>query len=158
MSLEARQALVAKLIFQDEHNGTAEPTQRADLLDPALTDTGLIALLLDVVNAGFIFEVTAVRRDHHDDGPNGHAGGRGADGWPLNSRTEGDWVDAASPHFADFLEVLARSPWRFQVGLAGSANTEANMTAALAGPNSVPGQTAFVDSGGDHVHCGSIVG
>ena len=76
MSHEARKRLCDKLIFQKD-------SQRADLLDTTRTNSGLIALMLDVDT--FHFEVTSVRSDHHDDGPRGHAGGRALDGWPLNT-------------------------------------------------------------------------
>lgn len=139
MSIAARQKLCDRLVFQKD-------SQRADLLDPARTDSGLIALMLDVDT--FHFEVTAVRSDHHDDGANGHAGGRALDGWPLNGPTPGDYMDETSPHFADFLETLADSPWVYQIGLGGAARTEANFRAA--------GPKGFDDNDQDHIHAGSV--
>lgn len=160
MSTPTREALVAKLFFKDEHDGTATPTFRKDLLmewtPTEGTDSGLIALLLDLVNAGHYFEVTMVRTGHHNDGPNGHnPGGRGVDGWFLNGPTQGDWMDASSPHFADALETLAASPWRFQVGLAGTSWTPANL-AAIGGQVALDTGAAFQDTGADHVHAGSV--
>ena len=151
-----REALCAWLVFKDEHDGTASPTQRADLLDSGWTDSGLVAFLLDIKNAGFYFEVTSVRRDHPSvDGPNGHnPGGRGVDGWPLNTPTHGDYMPATSPHFADFLEAAAASAWRFQIGLGGSSDTPANL-AAIGGQAAVDAGTAFQDNATEHVHLGS---
>jgi hypothetical protein len=148
MSVEARQALVSSLVFQDEHNGTATPTQRGDLLDPSLTDSGLVALLDDVLALHPFFEVTSVRRDHPtDDGPNGHRGGKAIDGWPLRSQTPGDYADAEGPEMTATLEAAARSSWLYQVGLGGLADTPGN--AAIAG------RTCFCDNQFDHVHLGA---
>lgn len=143
MSTAARQQLVAKSFFQAD-------SQKSDLMDTSLTTTQLIALLLDVVNAGFILEFTAVRTDHSDDSGLGfhcHAHGFCADLWPLASPIAGDYLDASDPRFQRFLEAAAKSRWLYQIGLAGSAWTTAN--AAAAGP------TVFKDDGADHVHLGA---
>ncbi len=143
MSIEARTDLCDRLFFQ-------AASQRSDLLDPNATQTQLIAFLLDMVNAGFFLEVTAVRSDHHDDSALGlhcHAHGYCADVWPLNTPKAGDYMDATSVHFQDFLEVAAASPWRYQIGLAGSAQTAENRAAA--------GSSCFDDDGADHIHVGA---
>lgn len=143
MSIQAREQLVAASFFQRD-------SERTDLLDPNMTNTGLIALLLDVVNAGHILEFTAVRSDHSDDSGLGfhcHAHGFCADLWPLNSPEAGDYMDATSPYFAAFLRDVAKSTWLYQIGLAGSAYTTANVAAA--------GPTVFHDDGADHVHLGA---
>lgn len=150
MSAAARAALCGRLIFQDEHDGTEEPTQRADLLDEALTQTGLIALLqgLEAAVPGVTLEITAVRRDHRDDSADGlhcHANGYCADFWPATA--PGAYVDAQDPRFARLLAAGAASPWLWQLGLAGSAWTPQNEAAA--------GATAFHDTGDDHVHAGA---
>lgn len=150
MSLLARQQLVnsGRLIFQN-------PDQQAqDLLDPTVTQTELIAMLVYLTRE-FYIEVTAVKTDHRNDaGLNPtppyigtHAGGWAVDGWPLNSKTAGDWMDQNSEAFRDFLGAVAQGPFYFQTGLAGSAFTDANMVAA--------GKAAFHDDGGDHVHIGT---
>lgn len=146
MSIGARSLLCERLVFQ-------RPTvQQADLMDPERTETGLIALLLMLTEAkGWHLEVTAVRGDHHDDSALGlhcHANGYAIDLWPLVDGTQGNYYDADSPHFADFLRDVASSPWLYQVGLAGTANTETNRAAA--------GRTVFPDDGADHIHLGSI--
>jgi hypothetical protein len=131
------------LIFQDE-------SQQTDLLDIQKTKTELIALLLDIVNAGFILEITAVKSDHHDDsalGEHCHFNGFCADLWPLNSNNPGDYMDASDPRFRKFLSTAAASVWLYQIGLAGSADTPANKEAA--------GSTVFDDDGADHVHLGA---
>lgn len=144
MSIQARQSLVASghLVFQDG-------TQKGDLLNPNTTQTELIAALIYLtIHCGHYIEITAVRSDHHDDGPHGHAGGYAADCWPLDSAAAGDYMDATAEGFADFLEDAAKMPFYYQIGLAGEANTAANLAAA--------GPGAFVDMGADHVHLGTI--
>jgi len=145
MSLEARQALVDSpfTIFQAE-------SQRTDLLDPAMTQTGLIALLGGLVAKQYFILFTAIRSDHHDDSALGlhcHANGYCADCWVNNSASAQDYADAMAPRFEIFLESAAASPWIFQIGLAGSAWTPTNVAAA--------GETCFEDDGGDHIHLGA---
>ena len=143
MSIQAREKLVVQLVFQRD-------SQSTDLLDVNLTQTELIALLLDLTNKGWHIEITAVRSDHSDDsalGLHSHANGYCADLWPLASATPGDYLDASSASFRLFLADAADSSWLYQIGLAGSANTPENMAAA--------GPTAFADDGADHVHLGA---
>lgn len=144
MSQEARQELVSLLVFQSS-------VEKGDLLDPNRTQTQLIALLLDLAKGkGWHIEITAVRTDHHDDSALGlhcHANGYAADCWPLASATPGNYLDAGDPRFANFLKDAAASSWIYQIGLAGSAYTSANMAAA--------GSNAFQDDGADHVHLGA---
>lgn len=150
MSMQARDALVNGPNTKFQRN-----TQRTDLLNPNLTQTDLIALLLALVAKGHIILFTAVRTDHHDDSGLGrppeyvgtHAHGWAADVWPLNSPDPTDYIDAGDPRFAQFLEDAAASPWLHQIGLAGTADTPANRAAA--------GATVFSDDGADHVHLGS---
>jgi hypothetical protein len=142
VSIQARQELIKKLVFQKD-------SQRSDLLDPALTQTSLIALLLDVARY-FTVEITAIRSDHHDDsalGPHSHAAGYAVDLWPLRSYKASDYVDADDQSFRLFLQTVARCPWLAQIGLAGSADTLENRLSS--------GSTVFGDSGGDHVHLGA---
>jgi hypothetical protein len=140
MSQQARQYLVSKLFFQDD-------TQQSDLLDENLTQTDLIALLIELVNKGHHLELTAVRSDHADDSALGlhcHANGYCADMWPLTGPTAGAWLDAGDPYFQEFLQDAAASQWLFHIGLAGSAWTSDNVASA--------GSTVFQDDGADHVH------
>ena len=145
MSQEARTALVASpnTIFQDD-------TQRADLDDDQVTQTGLIALLTELVGKGHILEFTAIKTDHHDDSNLGlhcHFNGYCADLWPLASATAGDYLDAGDPRFQAFLKDVDDSIWTYQIGLAGTAWTSANAVAA--------GDAVFHDDGADHVHIGA---
>jgi len=142
MSIQAREQLCDRLIFQRD-------SQRSDLMDPDMTNTDLIALMLDVTKNVY-WEVTAVRSDHHDDsglGLHSHANGYCLDGWPLNSKTAGDYMDPDSLSFEAALRFARNSSWLYQIGLAGTADTEPNREAA--------GPTVFSDSGADHVHLGA---
>jgi hypothetical protein len=144
MSMQARQKLVDSLIFQDG-------IQATDIMDPSKTKTQLIALLLELVDKGWHLEVTAVKSDHHNDSALGeycHYNGYCADVWPLNSATPGDYIDASSPKFQQFLRDAATSPWLHQIGLVGDgADSPENFAAA--------GPTAFQDDGGAHIHLGA---
>lgn len=143
MSLETREKLCQRLVFTDA-------SQQSDLLDPNLTNTDLIALLLDATAHGEVLGITAVRSDHSDDSALGfhcHAHGFCADCWPMNSRTPGDWMSATDPLFAAWLARVSQSLWLHQIGLAGTAWTQANVDAA--------GSTVFHDSGADHIHLGA---
>ena len=151
MSVQEREELVNSphTLFQNE-------SQREDLLDPSKTDSGLVALLHHLcVQNGWNVEFTAIRSDHHDDSglnptpphEGTHAAGFAADLWPLASDTSGDYLDADDPKFAQFLENVRDAPYVRQIGLAGSAQTDANRTAA--------GDKVFDDDGADHVHIGA---
>lgn len=145
MSIEAREALVASpnTFFQAD-------SQRSDLLDPAITQTYLIALLTALVEKDHILEFTAVKSDHHDDsalGEHCHFNGYCADLWPLASEKAGDYLDANDPRFQAFLRDVDASTWLYQVGLAGSAWTSENAVAA--------GGKVFHDDGADHIHLGA---
>ena len=143
MSIQARQELCSKLVFQ-------HASQKADLLDVNKTQTQLIALLLGLTNMGWHIEITAVRSDHSDDSGLGfhcHAHGFCADLWPLANATPGNYIDANEPKFAQFLHDASISPWLYQIGLAGSAWMQTNVDAA--------GPTVFADSGPDHIHLGA---
>jgi hypothetical protein len=142
VSIEAREALVdsPQTIFQRD-------SQRSDLLDPTITQTGLIALLADLISKGWFIEFTAVKTDHHDDSALGlycHFNGFCADCWPLASANAGDYLDATDPRFVAFCADIAIAIDLFQVGLAGTAWTPKAIAAA--------GPTCFHDDGADHVH------
>jgi hypothetical protein len=145
MSIEARRALV-----NHPHTFFQAQSQRDDLLDPSITQTGLIALLTDLVNKGHIIEFTAVKSDHHNDSGLGlhcHWNGYCADCWPLASAKAGDYLEAGDPRFTKFCHDAGFDPYEYQEGLAGSAYTHANVIAA--------GSGVFRDNGGDHIHLGS---
>ena len=146
MSQAARIALVAKLVFQDD-------SQKSDLLNEQLTSTNLIAALTSLVDAGHHIEVTAVRSDHHDDGPGPglHAGGYAVDCWPLADATPGNYLDPGTQAFRDFLAACAKAPDRMQVGLGGAAYSAANVAATGL---SLDDASVFHDDDEDHVHLG----
>jgi hypothetical protein len=136
-------------------------SQSADLLDPAKTQTCLIAYLSDLITQyGHHIQVTAINTDHPswDGGPTGrgHNAGCALDGWPLSSATANDYVDASAAEFQQFLQHAAASQPLYQIGLQGNgagdptnyADSPANFAAA--------GPTAFEDHGtGPHVHLGA---
>lgn len=129
-------------------------SQVSDLLDQSLTDSNLIAAIQYILAGGFAFEFTAVRSDHHDDGPTGHAGGLAFDGWPLASNAAGDYLDAASDRFKAFLAHVATFPGLYQLGLAGTAYSAANVNASWLPEDFAKDPCVFHDDGADHVHVG----
>lgn len=151
MSQEARDAICAPgsgVFFQID-------ACRTDLLDANLTDSNLIALLQYLTDKGHFVELTMVRTGHRDDGPNGHAGGKAFDCWPLKTATKDDWLDASDPRFAAFLADLGAFPGMRQLGLADTADTEANRkSTGLPYEDWNARATCFSDQGDDHVHAG----
>lgn len=146
MSIATRQWVVDHLKLQKGLGST----QETDLMNPDLTHTELIALLQGLLQQGFFIEITSVRSDHSDDtglGEHSHGNGWCVDCWPLASFTAADYLDASDPRFQAFLKACAASPWLYQIGLAGSADTNANHVAA--------GPTVFSDDGADHIHLGA---
>lgn len=159
MSLTARQAVVAypHTFFAEGPHGEI---QRADLLDPTKTDSNVIALIQYLLDRGHIIGFTAIRSDHHDDSNlnptpphvGTHAGGFGVDCWPLNSPNAGDWV--AADGLKPFLADAAAFPGIYQIGLAGTSDTEENREATGL-PYEVPQRPdCFSDGGADHIHLG----
>ena len=144
MSLQARQALV------DSPNLKTNAIQRADLLDPTKTQTGLIQLLTTIcIDKGIIFQCTAIKSDHHDDSGLGlhcHFNGYCADGWFLKSHTLDDWMDASDPRFQANLKECGILD--YQTGLGGSAYTHADVVAV--------GRGVFSDGDQDHLHLGAL--
>jgi hypothetical protein len=153
MSEAYRQQLIAspKTVFQDE------TAMHADLQNDE-TAGGTFSQM--VAHAGYMvfvkgwpIEFTMIRTGHHDDVVPGTSGvgthwlGWAYDCWPLASNTPGDYLDAGDPRFEQFLKDAAGAPYLFQIGLAGSADTETNRAAA--------GTTVFSDDGPDHVHFGT---
>jgi hypothetical protein len=148
-SSQTRQWVAARLFYQDS-------TQKSDILDPNKTQTELIAALQSLLKKGYHIELTAVNSDHHDDtnlNPTPpycgvHAHGWAVDCWPLNSATPGDWVDASTHIFRQFLVDISKVPFYMQTGLVGDgADSAANFQAA--------GPGAFQDDGGAHIHIGT---
>lgn len=166
MSIEARESLVknSHLIFQP---GSYYDAMQEDLLaigTPGTTYTGtqttLIALLQYLIDKGHILELTMVQTGHHDDGVNGHAGGCAADCWPLESSTEGDWLDAGDQRFQQFLYDIGKFAEAYQTGMVGDgSDSDTNFHYAAKGYQErgayVDGVSTFQDSGGAHVHMGA---
>lgn len=149
MSQATRDALVQLLVFQDI-------SQKTDLQNDTLTQTGLIEMLMYLAQKGHHMEITAVKSDHHDDSALGqycHFNGYCVDLWPLGSAKAGDYLDATNPFFQAFLKDVDASPVLWQVGLAGSAYTATNVACISPGPGRA---RVFEDDGGDHVHIGCI--
>ena len=144
MNDDGRKLLASLLIFQNDG-------ERSDILDPRKTQDDLCGMLLWLVyDRGYCFEVTAANSDHSNDlrlGPHGHTGGYAVDGWPLNSRKPGDYMDENSDAFAQFIQDCDQAPHRYQIGLGGSADTWRNERAG--------GPSVFSDNGSDHVHLGT---
>ena len=151
MSLAARQAIIAldntKVFFQNPD------TQKADLLNPDMTDSNLIALIQFLIDRGHILEFTAIRSDHHVDGYNGHnPGGKAFDCWPLGSAIAGTYLDASA--LKPFLADVAAFSGLYQLGLAGTAYTADNVAATGLIENFAANPCVFHDEGADHIHCG----
>jgi hypothetical protein len=133
----------------------SDDCERDDLRDITRTDTNLIALIEHLLSCGHIIHFTSIRCDHHDDGPNGHAGGFAFDCWPLKTPTADDWLDATDVDFQGFLHDVGDFGGIFQIGLAGSADTPTNRSSTgLPYEEWDAPSTVFSDQGGDHVHCG----
>jgi hypothetical protein len=127
------------------------PNGKSDLLDGNKTQDALILLLEYLIAGGWHFEITSVNTDHPDDADLGthchNPCGFAVDGWPLTGPTPGAWLDAGDAYFQAFLTYMAGCPSLHQIGLAGTAQTAANTTAA--------GPTVFNDAGADHIHFGA---
>ena len=145
MSQQARNWLISH-----PHTVFQRDSQRQDLRDPSVTKTELIALLIELIQKGHIILFTAIKSDHHADNDLGfhtHENGFCADVWPLNSTEATDFVNANESKMTDFLADGARSSWLYQIGLAGTADTVLDRSAA--------GSTVFSDDGADHIHLGT---
>lgn len=132
-----------QLFFQDD-------TQSTDLMNSAITQDCLIDFLLELLSNGFHIELTAVKTDHHDDSDLGfhcHFNGFAVDCWNLVDATPGNYVDASTETFRNFLSTAASNKYLYQIGLAAEADIPANHVAA--------GPTSFSDDGGSHVHFGA---
>ena len=144
-----REALVnsANILFQDD-------TQRSDLLDPSKTQDNLIKALWYLTRADFIM-ITAVNTDHGDDrnlGVHCHRNGYCADLWPvyINDATH-TWTYYDAADLAPFLQRMANTPYVREIGLAGTAYNQRNMTAAQYQGKVLD---VFHDDGADHIHLG----
>lgn len=142
MSDAVRENLAVKLQF-------ADAAGRNDILDPAMTDTWLVALLQDLSNRCVDpILVTSVRSDHADDsalGEHGHARGWAADLWIA------DWKSVGDARITDLLIAIAACPYVWTVGLGGMAREYDTPTSAIAWP--VDGKfVVFDDNDQDHVH------
>jgi hypothetical protein len=146
MSMDARLEIVESPL------NVLTSSQRCDLLDPAKTNSELIALIQYLNAGGFTIGFTAINSDHHYDGPTEHSAGLAFDGWPKNLATGGGWLDDIAPYLAH----LGKFPRLRNVGLAGSAYTPGNLKALgllwTPYPENPPFPVAFHDNGGDHIH------
>lgn len=143
-----RQELVnsANVLFQDD-------TQRSDLLDPSKTQDNLVKALWYLTRADFVM-ITAVKTDHSDDsdlGTHCHFNGYCVDLWPVYiSDTLHKWSYYPPTGLTPFLQRMASTPYVVEIGLAGSAYIQANITAAQHGRV----LDVFHDDGADHIHMG----
>jgi hypothetical protein len=115
VSLETRQRLV-----DDPRLVLAHHSQRADLLDPELTNTWLVEFLLRLLDAqDHPLLITAVRTDHTP-GTYHNPPGRGVDLWHA------DWASVGDERIVDVMHaagIVAASgePTLVEVGLSGTA-------------------------------------
>jgi hypothetical protein len=115
MSIETRQKLVddARLVLTHH-------SQRADLLNPELTNTWLVEFLLRLLDEQeHPLLITSVRSDH-DPGTYHNPPGRGVDLWHA------DWSSVGDDKIVDIMTAAGRiassySPGLVEVGLSGSA-------------------------------------
>lgn len=133
--------LVHALVFENK-------TDLADILNPNKTHDNLIHLLIELVNKKYVLGITCVNTLHHDDsslGEHCHRNCWAIDLWPMNSHKAGDWMDASTHNFRQFLKDVAACKFYCQTGLVGDgADSPENFLAA--------GPKAFQDDGGAHVH------
>lgn len=114
MSIETRQKLV-----DDPRLVLTHQSQRADLLDPDLTDTWLVQFLLTLIEtAGHPIMVTAINSDHAPGTYHGDA--RGVDLWHA------DWAAVGDEKVVDVMLAArdidcAGEPALVEVGLSGDA-------------------------------------
>lgn len=136
MSKETREEVANALAYKNE------PVQKADLLDPTITSTYLIAILQDAIpRAKHKILVTAICSDHHNDGPNGHAGGYCIDIWNA------DWQTFGDHGVVDVIQACVDSKYCWSIGLAGVAQQWAHEVKWPPGPF-----YWFMDAGADHIH------
>jgi hypothetical protein len=142
LSIETRQALV-----DDPRLVLSNDKQRADLLDPNLTDTWLVEFLIELLDTqAHPILITALNTDH--DPGTYHELGRGVDLWHADWETVGD---AAIVDVLDAAAIIGTegSPALVEAGLSGTA---ADYVDYVAWPMTTD---VFVESYGDeneHVH------
>ena len=126
-------------------------TQRDDLMTDRTQQTLIRALW--AITRGFPIMITACVTDHSDDtalGKHCHHNGYCVDCWPIYVPRGSDWsyYDPASMDFRIFLRYVSNAPFVREIGLAGSAWSNQNMTAALLCKD------VFHDDGEEHIHIG----
>jgi hypothetical protein len=147
MSMEMREWVVnhPHTHFSDEIS------DHADLLDPTITQTNLIAMIVNLLNLNHIIYFTAIKSDHSDDGYLGlncHYNGYCIDCWPMVTDAPGDYYNVSDLGFLSFLQDASNDPHYYQIGLTPDCyNSE---TTAVAGDN------VYLDDGASHVHIGVI--
>ena len=141
MSIETREALV------NDSRLVIDATQRADLLDPAKTNTWLVEFLRELLDAQpRPILITALNSDH--DPGTYHEAGRAVDLWNA------DWETWGDEGIVDVMEAAAeigatRQPALIEAGLSGTA---ADYEYLVEWPE---GTEVFVESYGDeneHLH------
>lgn len=131
MSAQAREALIANSFIHFDDTDDIN-----DLKDEVKTSTYLIAALSVICMERINFIITAVRSDHHDDGPHGHAGGFAAD-FAVEDYTNDIY----------FIRALVLNPWVRGFGLGGRYQAYQNEFGKLR-----PDQIFFLDNNTDHLH------
>ena len=147
MSLETREWVVnhPHTHFSDE------ASDHSDLLDNTITQTNLIAMIVNLLNKGHIIYFTAIKSDHHNDsalGLNCHFNGYCIDCWPMASDEPDDYYDVTDNGFLIFLADASSDPYYYQIGLTPDCFTPE----AIA----VSGSNVYMDDGASHVHIGVI--
>ena len=105
-----------------------------DLLSGGETDPRLVSALGWLHDNGPAFTVSAIRSDHHNDGPFLHAGGFCADLYAIDSS-----------QMKKLVEAVNKDPFVAEVGLGGAYKS---LRA------SVTHKAYFADNGQTHVHIG----
>jgi hypothetical protein len=147
MSIQTRQ-----IVANHPHLFYQRDSQKTDLTDVNKTQSETIGFLQHLLVQGWYIVLTAVNSDHHPDGDlsithiGTHEFGWAIDCWPLNSKDANDYMAPSDVHFQKFLSQAQNSPFHYQTGLGGSADTLVNRLAA--------GPTYFPDSSEDHIHFG----
>jgi len=113
-------------------------TQKADLLDVTVTNTNLIAALKDVLDKGFVVQVTSVKTDHSDDSC------LGIPGVYNHGHTHGYALDCWCEDLQSFVQYLCDNPLVMKIGLGGARAQALQIT---------PGATmVFSDNNEPHIH------
>jgi hypothetical protein len=105
-----------------------------DLLGANVTDARLVSALGWLYDNAPAFTVSAIRSDHHNDGPFLHSGGFCADLYAIDSS-----------QMKKLIEAVNEDPWVAEVGLGGAYKSLRT---------SITHKAYFADNGQTHVHIG----